>query len=65
MNHCLSDEMKLIEVCISSRVRPLVSGTSRSTNRTVRPQMLANMKKVPVMFMLIGCMETIQGYITH
>ena len=36
-----------IAVCISSSVCPLVSGTSFATNRTVKPDMLANMKNVP------------------
>ena len=36
-----------IDACISSSVRPLVSGTSLATNRTVMPHMLENMKKVP------------------
>lgn len=36
-----------MDAWISSRVLPLVSGTRRSTNTTVRPQMLANMKNVP------------------
>jgi len=36
-----------MEAWISSRVLPLVSGTSRSTNTTVSPQMLAKMKNVP------------------
>jgi hypothetical protein len=36
-----------MDAWISSRVLPLVSGTSRSTNTTVSPQMLAKMKNVP------------------
>jgi hypothetical protein len=36
-----------MDAWISSRVLPLVSGTSRSTNKTVSPLMLANMKNVP------------------
>jgi hypothetical protein len=36
-----------MDAWISSRVLPFVSGTSRATNKTVSPQMLANMKNVP------------------
>jgi hypothetical protein len=38
---------EFMDAWISSRVLPLVSGTSRSTNKTVSPLMLANMKNVP------------------
>lgn len=41
-------ENGFIDACISSRVRPLVSGTSFATNRTVKQQMAENMKNVPV-----------------
>ena len=45
---CISFADKgFIDACISSSVRPLVSGTSLATNRTVMPHMLENMKKVP------------------
>ena len=37
-------EHGFIVVCISSSVCPFVSGTSFATNRTVKPDMLANMK---------------------
>ena len=40
-------ECWFIVVCISSSVCPFVSGTSFATNRTVKPDMLANMKNVP------------------
>ena len=43
----LFKETGFIDACISSSVRPLVSGTSFATNRTVKPHMLANMKNVP------------------
>lgn len=48
-NHTWKGGVKdeFMEAWISSRVLPLVSGTSRSTNTTVRPQMLAKMKNVP------------------
>jgi hypothetical protein len=36
-----------IDACISSRARPLVSGTSFATNRIVKPEMPENMKNVP------------------
>jgi hypothetical protein len=38
---------EFMDAWISSRVLPLVSGTSRATNKTVSPQMLANIKNVP------------------
>jgi uncharacterized protein (DUF39 family) len=37
----------VIDACISSRVRPLVSGTNFATNRTAKPQTPENMKNVP------------------
>jgi hypothetical protein len=40
-------ENGFIAVCISSSVRLLVSGISFATNRTVKPDMLENIKKVP------------------
>ena len=36
-----------IDACISSRARPLVSGTSFATNITVKPEMTEKMKNVP------------------
>ena len=36
-----------IAAWISSKVLPLVSGTNFATNKTVKPQMLENMKKIP------------------
>ncbi|PON85527.1 hypothetical protein TorRG33x02_186760 [Trema orientale] len=36
-----------IEACISSKLRPFVSGTSFATKRTVKPPMAPKMKKVP------------------
>jgi hypothetical protein len=39
--------IELMEAWISSRVLPFVSGTNRSTNTTVSPQMVAKMKNVP------------------
>ena len=38
----------VMDAWISSKVRPLVSGTSIATNMTVEPQITQNMKKVPV-----------------
>ena len=38
-----------MDACISSSVRPFVSGTNFATNKTVKKLMLANMKKVPAM----------------
>lgn len=36
-----------MDACISSNVRPLVSGTSFATNRIVNPHTLENIKNVP------------------
>lgn len=36
-----------IEACISSKVRPLVSGTSFATNRSVKPQIDEKNRNVP------------------
>lgn len=36
-----------MEACISSNVRPFVSGTSFQTNKTVMPHINENMKNVP------------------
>lgn len=44
--HVLAEE-GFNEICISSNVLPLVSGTNFATNRTVKPPMLANIKNVP------------------
>ena len=38
---------EFIDNCISSKVRPLVSGTSFATNITVKPHTAENMKNVP------------------
>lgn len=38
---------EFMEACISSKVRPLVSGTSFATNITVKPHTAENMKNVP------------------
>lgn len=38
----------VIDICISSSVRPLVSGTSNAVNRTDTPEMTANIENVPV-----------------
>ena len=44
--HC---RMSVSDDCISSNVRPLVSGTSFAMKRTPKPQMLEYMKNVPEM----------------
>lgn len=43
----LSAQKGLNEACISSSVRPLVSGTNLATNRTVMPHTPQNSKNVP------------------
>lgn len=50
-----------MEAWISSKVRPLVSGTNRSTNTTVSPQMLAKMKNVPASSLKFYISEKLQG----
>ena len=60
-------ERGFIVVCISSSVCPFVSGTSFATNRTVKPDMLANMKNVPdkkwsEMFTLGNGLEEREGW---
>lgn len=41
------DDNGFIAACISSSVRPLVSGTSFATNRMVKPDITENRKNVP------------------
>ncbi|KAK8520208.1 hypothetical protein V6N12_004166 [Hibiscus sabdariffa] len=45
----VKQEVKIIDAWISSSVRPLVSGTRHAMKMIATPEMLENMKKVPVM----------------
>lgn len=50
-----------IEACISSKVLPLVSGTSFAMKRTVRQPMAAKMKNVPAVVKLIVVVRNNKG----